>query len=656
MRKIYLALFITFFCLNALNLKAQVPNCAGFDSTLVFLHSGAGIEVYDPALPLSPTNPSAYMAVPIQMGGLAISYNLNGGAASPTFYTNSGGTYSYYNGAGWTNTGHAVPVVNPGGGVNYIFNKDGGTGDIWRYDGTGNATFLNTVSGGAGPYDLAVDQADNYYHLETYISPGRIIKYNSSGVPIDTFIVMGNPIQTAGGGFAMIGNMVFCIFNNNPSFYSGPIIGDTVNLVAVGNMSASDLATCPSVPATSLPPLPPVADFTISNYTICAGSCVQFTDISTNAPTAWTWTFPSGIPATSILQNPGTVCFSTPGVYPVELIAANAGGADTITKLLTVLPVPVASVTADDTEICEGESAVLTATPSGMTYMWDNGSSQESITVSPAVNTTYTVVVSQNICADTATISIQVWPFAAGAIMNDTIICNGDPVKLWVSGGNGLYQWYPVPNLSCEFCPDPVANAIGVNTYNAILLDVHGCQDTLSVRVESHPPFNLILHNNDTTIYQGDYVQLKASGAPFYYWTPTTYLSYTQSNSPLATPYEDITYTVTGVSLMQGCPQTDSVRIKVIQQDVVLPNAFSPNGDGNNDVFRVTARKFINVQEFKIFNRWGTELFSTSDITKGWDGNYKGKPQDPDVYFYMVRVAYPNGKTQFLRGDLTLIR
>jgi gliding motility-associated-like protein len=133
-------------------------------------------------------------------------------------------------------------------------------------------------------------------------------------------------------------------------------------------------------------------------------------------------------------------------------------------------------------------------------------------------------------------------------------------------------------------------------------------------------------------------------------------LTYTQSNSPLATPYEDITYTVTGVSLLQGCPQQDSVHIKVIQQDVVLPNAFSPNGDGNNDIFRVTARKFINVQEFKIFNRWGNEIFSTGDIRKGWDGTYKGIAQDPGVYQYLVRVAYPNGKTQFLKGDVTLVR
>jgi gliding motility-associated-like protein len=91
-------------------------------------------------------------------------------------------------------------------------------------------------------------------------------------------------------------------------------------------------------------------------------------------------------------------------------------------------------------------------------------------------------------------------------------------------------------------------------------------------------------------------------------------------------------------------------------QDVFVPNAFSPNGDGVNDIFRVTTRKMINVQDFIIMNRWGNQVFSTNDISKGWDGKYKGKDQDLGVYYYMMHVSYPNGRTQFLKGDLTLIR
>ncbi len=165
------------------------------------------------------------------------------------------------------------------------------------------------------------------------------------------------------------------------------------------------------------------------------------------------------------------------------------------------------------------------------------------------------------------------------------------------------------------------------------------------------------LLNNDTTIYMGESVQLMVEGtAPFLYWTPTDYLGFSQSNDPVATPLEDITYKVTGVSLYHGCPQVDSVRIKVIMQDVFVPNAFSPNGDGLNDIFHVTARQLINVEEFIIMNRWGNEVFSTNDINQGWNGKYKGKDQDAGVYYYMMRISYPNGKAEFLKGDVTLIR
>ena len=703
------------------NTQAQLLDCAGVDSNKVFIHDGGNnILRYDPTLPLSPTNPSLFVASPQGMGGLAIAYNINGGIASPTFYSNIGGTYQYWNGAAWVNTGHAVPTVNPGGGVNFIYSIDGGSGAINKYDGTGPAFALNNVPPSSGPYDLHVDNLDNFYHMQASTQPGLIRKFNSVGVLIDTFILNGNPIQNAGGGFEMIGNEVFAVYNSIPSFYRGTIIAGICNLTPVGNMPASDLATCPSTPANAN------VAFSMSKSTICAGECITFTDLSLN-PLSWNWTFPTGNPPTSNSQNPGTICFNTPGNYDIKLVVTNANGIDSISQTLIVLPVPVATITGDsvicdgasttltadpagatylwnnadinqsvtvtpplgitsysvivtqnicsdtayrnvtvlpvpvasitgDTEICEGESTTLTASPAGLQYSWDNGSNSQYINVTPNVTTTYTVTVTQAICSDTESVTVVVWPFASGTISKDTLVCNGEPVQLFVTGGIGQYQWYPAATLSCEFCPDPIATALGTTTYYAVLLEPHGCQDTLAVRIENHPPFQLILHNSDTTIYQGDYVELKASGAPFYFWSPTDYLTYSQSNNPIATPYEDITYTVTGVSLLQGCPQKESVHIKVIQKDVILPNAFSPNGDGKNDVFRVIGNKFVTVQEFIIFNRWGTEMFRTNDIKKGWDGTYKGIAQDPDVYFYSIRVSYPNGKVQFLKGDVTLVR
>lgn len=342
--------------------------------------------------------------------------------------------------------------------------------------------------------------------------------------------------------------------------------------------------------------------------------------------------------------------------------------------MLKTDPIPVID-SIPDFELCEGRTVDINAIVNpafGYNISWNSlatGTPAPGLINSNGYTPTFNGTSSDDIvftvtspnagCTASDTFHVQVWPFAAGAICPDTLVCNGAATQLWVTGGNNLYQWYQVGNgsLSCYDCPNPIATGLGTTTYYAILLDPHGCQDTLDVTVETHPPFNLILHNNDTTIFLGDNVQLNATGAPFYYWSPTDYLTYSQSGNPLATPLHDITYTVTGVSLLQGCPQVDSVHITVIPQEVFVPNAFSPNGDGKNDEFRVgTIRNMVNVQEFRIFNRWGQELFYTSDISKGWDGNFKGKKQDPGVYHYMMRVAYANGKTKFIKGDITLVR
>jgi gliding motility-associated-like protein len=396
---------------------------------------------------------------------------------------------------------------------------------------------------------------------------------------------------------------------------------------------------------------------------ICLGNTVNINGIK-DSGLNMAWTPPSGV------MNPGN--FQT-SITPTQIgsqyysVTASYGNCSPVTKGFTITTDPVPVITPlSDLELCEGETVDINAivTPSfNYNISWVPSS---GLINTNGYNPTFVGTTSQTIdftvtspnagCTATDQFFVQVWPFAQGNIMDDTLVCSGQPVELWVTGGNGLYQWYPAGNLSCEFCSNPIATGLGTTTYSVILLDPHGCQDTLDVIVENHPPFNLVLHNNDTTIYMGESVQLFASGAPYYYWSPTEYLGFSQSHDPVATPLSDITYTVTGVSQLQGCPQSDSVRIKVIMQDVFVPNAFSPNGDGLNDVFRVIARKLIQVQEFRIYNRWGQEVFFTKDISTGWNGTYKGVKQDPGVYYYMMRVAYPTGRTDFLKGDFTLVR
>ncbi len=407
-------------------------------------------------------------------------------------------------------------------------------------------------------------------------------------------------------------------------------------------------------------------DFNLTNpdVAICLGQSVNTTG-TTDLGINFQWT-----PGGSVADPTQFLTTITPTAVGVQtyILTGTAPGCPTISDQFTITTDPVPSISPmPDLEVCEGKTVDITAyvnPPFNYNYNWNPSSGLTNINGTTATfngtqtqNITFTATSPNAGCTSSDDFTVTVWPFLAGTISEDTLVCNAEPVQLWVSGGIGQYQWYPAATLSCEFCPNPIATALGTTIYYAILLEPHGCQDTLDVIVENHPPFNLQLLNVDTTIVIGESVELIATGAPYYYWSPTKYMTYTQGSNPLVTPLETTTYVVTGVSALQGCPQKDSVTITVIEKDVWLPNAFTPNGDGKNDIFKIIMNgKLVQVQEFRIFNRWGQEIFYTKDIRQGWDGNFKGKPQNPDVYNYLIRVAYPTGRSAFMKGDFTLIR
>jgi gliding motility-associated-like protein len=126
--------------------------------------------------------------------------------------------------------------------------------------------------------------------------------------------------------------------------------------------------------------------------------------------------------------------------------------------------------------------------------------------------------------------------------------------------------------------------------------------------------------------------------------------------NPIAKPLVTTVYTVVGIG-ENNCRGEDSVKVTVdYRAPLGIPSAFTPNGDGNNDIFRVAGVSFQTLMEFRVFNRWGQEVFSTNDIKGGWDGTYKGAAQDMGVYSYVIRIGYPDGKSETYKGDITLIR
>jgi gliding motility-associated-like protein len=171
------------------------------------------------------------------------------------------------------------------------------------------------------------------------------------------------------------------------------------------------------------------------------------------------------------------------------------------------------------------------------------------------------------------------------------------------------------------------------------------------------PPIRF-LHDltHDQTIPYGKSIQLSVYGAWIYYWTPDNgSLDNNNISNPVAWPTEKTTFTVYGYD-HTGCEDSGQVTIDVITTQEAIPSAFTPNGDGKNDIFHVINLAYGKLVEMHIYNRWGELVCSTTDNEKGWDGTLEGVPQDLGVYNYYIIVERENHERVFYKGDVTLIR
>jgi len=228
---------------------------------------------------------------------------------------------------------------------------------------------------------------------------------------------------------------------------------------AVANTSTTRRNYMDNIVVTGIPlSTPPVANFTASSTTICAGQAVTYTDASTGTPTSWAWTFAGGTPATSTNQNP-VITYNTAGTYTAELTATNASGSDTETKVsfitVNALPTAPTSVTATQTTICNGASTTLSYVGgSGTTFAWFTAScggtavgSGNNLVVSPTTTTTY-YGRWENTCGNSTcqsvTITVNPLPVAPTSVTaTQTTICNGASTTLSYVGGSGTtFTWY----------------------------------------------------------------------------------------------------------------------------------------------------------------------------------------------------------------------
>ncbi len=204
--------------------------------------------------------------------------------------------------------------------------------------------------------------------------------------------------------------------------------------------------------------------------------------------------------------------------------------------------------------------------------------------------------------------------------------------------------------------------------YTIAVLDAAGCENSISLFLDQPAPLDIDA-GEDVTIGLGDSTLLEAlvytplgDGNYDLAWSPFNDLSCDTCYQTFASPINSTFYTAT-LTDTSGCSVSDEVRIILDKNlDVYIPNAFSPNEDGINDLlFIQTGGTVVNVNAFLIFDRWGETMFEgynfKPDIPAwGWDGTLKGKPMNPGVFVYWAEVTYLDGTTGFFEGDVTLVR
>lgn len=316
-----------------------------------------------------------------------------------------------------------------------------------------------------------------------------------------------------------------------------------------------------------------------------------------------------------------------------------------------------------DTTICTTDSVTLQLTSDALYYLWTpatglNNPTLQNPKAAPLVTTTYHVVGSIGNCIAQDDITITPVPYPAANAGADQTICLGQTAQLNASGGS-IYSWSPAAFLSATNIPNPVSvNPIDNVRYIVTVRDVLGCpkpvKDTMLLTVA-----NIIADAGprDTSVVLGQPLQLNAGGSINYAWTPTTWLNNPAISNPIALPQNDIEYVVR-VSNNFGCFDTDSIRVHVfkLKPDLYVPNAFTPNADGNNDIFKPIPIGMKSVDIFRVYNRWGQMLYSGTGNGAGWDGTFGGKGQETATYvWYAEGVDYLNNKIK-KKGTVVLIR
>jgi len=396
------------------------------------------------------------------------------------------------------------------------------------------------------------------------------------------------------------------------------------------------------------------ATATATNSTCAGGSDGTITVTATGGTAGYTYALGSGAFQSSNVFN------VTSGNYTITVRDAHGctvpvSQTVNLTNNLVVTPVP-------DTTICEGLGVKLYPNTNATQFSWTPASTLSSPTIaqpiaSPTTTTTYTVTATLGVCSAQQSITVNVNPAPVADAGPAGEICYGQTYTLQGSGGVS-YQWTGTDFVGSAAASGPVVAPKATTQYSLMVTDAKGCRSLqpATVHVGVTPPISVLI-SKDTVVAMGDIFQLHASSvATDYIWSPVFGLDDPTKPNPIATVTADVLYTVTAYT-SAGCTGSASVQIKVYQgPEIYMATAFTPNNDGKNDIFKPFPVGIKKYNYFRVFNRWGQLVFSTTDFNLGWDGKMNGNEQPAGTYIWIVEGVTKDNKTITKRGTVVLIR
>ncbi len=441
------------------------------------------------------------------------------------------------------------------------------------------------------------------------------------------------------------------------TFTTDACAAGTYTIVVTDNTNGcSSTATISVIPDVNIP----VVTANASGSITCIQPTIEVVASTTSSPVSYTWSgsgIVSGATTPSIIVNQA-------GNYTV-IVTNTLNGCSTTQTIDVAIDTNSPSVTLSTSNAsitCTNSTVDIYANPVGSnyTYIWSGAGTftgQGTPTISTTTSGTYQVIVTNTVngCSATQNVNIGFDNNLLLTVNGNTLVCQGSNIVINASGAN-TYTWTDGTNTYTTSALN--IPATGNVTYT-LVGQTGACVTSTVIGISVSPSINVAVSvspNNSITI--GDQVQLNATGASNYSWTPITGLDNPTSPSPIANPVITTTYCVIGIDNSGVCSDSACLRIYVDTRcpELFVPNVFSPNKDNMNDKLCVRGTKCVKEFQFVIFDRWGEKVFETTDVNACWDGTYKGKDMSGATFVYYIKGITLDDKPIDKKGNITIVK